>query len=164
MVRAGDRFTFDISGIAGGWTFTTIDAVQADIAAQLRTHFDLQTLTVDAGGSFYELMQWPFRAIVNLTVREAHNAVNDVSAVVAHDVYLATGYLPSVSATSAGQPAQTPREGAIPDIPGMIGDAIKKITKPATDEFNFLFLGVAVVAIVLVVYVGGRTTRVGVAA
>lgn len=150
MVPAGSLLTFDFRGTAGGWVPTTEDQVRSDLIAQLGGFLTVQSLELHGQGAFYELLEWQFTGRLVARTQVAHAQLADVESIVAHALYEATGHAGTVGAKGT--------QGDIgSDSPGIV----KTITDGIVGEFNFALLILAAVAIVLVVSVGGKTTRVG---
>lgn len=153
MVRAGSSIRFDVGGSADGYD---PDSVKSAIVAELHRYLDVQYAEISAGGSFAEYFGWPFRLDVVAQLRSDYGSADDVSSIVRHAVYEATGYLPSVSIPGLGQPDQvTPTPGALPSLPNPF--------KEIFGEVNFILVLVLILGVVLVMNVGGKTTRVGLA-
>lgn len=182
MIAANQSIKFSVSGSADGWDD---DDAQTAIRTELSKYFGVQRVYIDApalGGVYYG---WPWSGEVVVTTREAHAEIGDVSSIVAHAIYEATGYMPSVSAPAFGGPsnedgwvdgggigdllkgAGNSVSDAVAGIGDAIGNALGGAAKPLTDEFdktiNKLLIGVAIIAVVLIVSTAGKTTRVGVA-
>lgn len=174
MIPANTSIQFSVSGAADGWDD---DDTQTAIRSELSKYFGVLRAYIDApalGGVYYG---WPWTGEIAVVTREAHAEVNDVTSIVAHAIYEATGYMPAVSAPAYGQPSNED-PGVLPSLPSAtgigeaiaaatkaIGDGLKNILKPtaegAVDAVMPVVIVVAVIAIVLVVNVGGKTTRVG---
>jgi hypothetical protein len=166
MVAGGTVLTFDAQGVAGGWVPATEDAVRSDLVEQLGRSFVVESVTVTGQGSFYELLEWPFVARIVVQTHEAYADVADVRSIVAHAIYEATGNMPTVgNVGSQGAIGSGGFFGSIADairgVGDSVGDAVGGATRPITQEFNFVLIAVAAVAIILIVNVGGKTTRVG---
>jgi hypothetical protein len=155
MIRTGSAIRFDAAGSSDGWD----DAdTRSRIDIELSKYFRVQAIDLKAGGSFAEYFGWPFRADITVTTREDYGELNDVSSIVAHAIYEATGYMPTVSVPSAGQPSQpTPDVGGNPLSP--VYDLLSGLDSTA----RFVLVVVALVAVAFIVGVGGKTTRLGVA-
>lgn len=171
MVPAGSVLSFELRGTAGGWVPTTLDALRSDLVNYLSSYVTVQALTVQNEGSFYEQLEWQFISRVTVVTWEAYGKPEDVASIVAHAVYEATGNLPSVG-TIGSQGASTPGAGlassvsdAIKSVGDTLGQTVANLLKPSVDEAKSAVMPVlvlvAVVAVVLVVSVGGKTTRVG---
>jgi len=166
-IPAGTSIRFDVSGNADG-----LDDADTTIAvrAELAKYFTVQRVSLDAS-TVFEYSGWPFRADVVVQTTEAYGDVNGPASIVAHAVYEATGYMPSVSAPSYGGPSQPDDSmggfgDTLRDLASSVGDAIGNVVKGATDpvasEFNKILIVVAVVAVVLIVSAAGKTTKLGV--
>jgi hypothetical protein len=155
MVSAGSTLSFDARGTAGGWLPVTVDSVRQDISDALAGYFLVQSVTVNNQGSFYELEQWQYVARITVRTREAYGAVDDAGSIVAHAVYDATGYLPTVGAVGSQGASGVPSGGGIADT---IADAFKGIT----GELNTTLVIVGLVLVAGVFVLSGKTTRVGI--
>jgi hypothetical protein len=174
-IAAGTPIQFSVSGAADG--FDDDDAQNA-VRTELSKYFTVQRVYLDAPalGGIYS--GWPFTADIVVQTKEAYGDVTGPASIVAHAVYEATGYMPSVSAPAFGGPSNSDPSivngsgigdllsNTADSISKSIGDALRNIIKPtaegAVDVIMPLVIVVAVIAIVLVVNVGGKTTRVGI--
>ncbi len=175
MIPARTSIQFSVSGSADGFDD---DDAQTAIRSELSKYFVVQRVYLDASifsGVYYG---WPWTGEVVVSTKEAYGDVNGPASIVAHAIYVATGYMPSVSAPAFGGPSND-EPGIVPSLPSAssigdaiaaatkaIGDGLKNILKPtaegAVDAVMPIVVVVAVIAIVLVVNVGGKTTRVGI--
>jgi len=159
MIPAGTRLAFEVRGTAGGWIPTSVDALHSEIVQELSAlPLSVESVTIAEGGEIYEVLEWPFTARIVVVTRNAHAKAEDVAAIVQHGVIEATGNAVAIggAGSQAGDPRMDP--GGL-DIFGGIGSLLGGIQR----EANFVLILVAVILIVLVVRVGGKTTRVGVA-
>lgn len=168
-IPAGESIRFTVTGAADG--FDDDDAQNA-VRDELSKYFGVQRVYLD--GQAFGYSGWPFTAEVVIVTREAYGDVNGPASIVAHAVYEATGYMPSVSAPAFGGPSQDDPsviDGSgigdlLRNIPRAIGEGIRDVLQPtaegARDTIMPIVIVVAVIAIVLVVNVGGKTTRVGI--
>lgn len=174
-IPAGTSIKFTVSGSADGFDD---DDAQARVRSELSKYFGVQRVYLDAPAFGGVYTAWPFTAEVVVSTREAYGDVNGPASIVAHAVYEATGYMPSVSAPAFGgpeEPSWLPNASSVGTAIGdavsaatkAIGDGLKNILQPtaegAVQTLMPVVIVVAVIAIVLVVNVGGKTTRVGVA-
>lgn len=154
MVAAGARLVFDVSGVAGGWFPVTVDQARADIVSQLNAWFTVESFVLTPGGEPYELLEWPFAGALAVRPKSAYATVDDAGSVVAHAIYLATDHLPTVGPEGSQHDPRTEPGGGILDSLTALIDGVQK-------QANFMLILVAVVAVVLIVNVGGKHTRVG---
>lgn len=171
MVPAGSVLSFELRGTAGGWIPTTLDALRSDLVNYVSSYMTVQALTVQNEGSFYEQLEWQFTARLTVQTWDTYGDVKDVASIIAHAVYEATGNMPSVGAVGS-QGASTAGAGlaasiadAIQAVGTTVGQTVANALKPSVDTATSalmpILLIVGVVAVVLVVSVGGKTTRVG---
>jgi hypothetical protein len=167
-IPAGTSIRFSVSGSADG--FDDDDAQNA-VRAALAQYFGVQRVYLDAPAFGGVYSGWPFTADIVVTTREAYADASGPASIVAHAVYEATGYMPSVSAPSYGgptneEPSTLGIAESISAATKAIGDGLRNILQPtaegAVSTLMPLVIVVAVIAIVLVVNVGGKTTRVGI--
>ncbi len=182
MVPAGSSLTFDIRGTAGGWSFTTTDAVREALIAALQSDFVVQSVTIAGQGSFYELMEWQFSGRVVVKPLSAYGAIDDVASMVTHAIYEATGSLGTAgptgsqgavggsggimdSVTNTVAALGTGIQNAIAGLGTAVGQGVGNATKPVADEIgDLLGKGLIIVGVVLVAGIfilSGKTTRVG---
>jgi hypothetical protein len=164
MVPAGSVLSFEVRGVAGGWTPTTLDSLRSDLVSYLSSYVGVQALNVRNAGAFYEQLEWPFVATMTVQTYEAHAAASDVGSLISHAIYEATGNMPTVGGigSQGGMPTETGGGGLFGSIGDAVGDLIGGATAPITSEFNFILLAVGAVAVVLLVSLGGKSTRIGV--
>jgi hypothetical protein len=161
VVSNGAALAFDVSGVAGGWLPVTEDGVRSAIVAELGKYFRVVSVVVTPGGSAYEVLEWPFRATVNVVTMTGYANQTDAASVVAGAVYDATLHMPTVGALGTQEDPRTADDGG--GFLDPVLDPIKDLVSGIQGEFNLVLLAVGIVAVVLVVKLGGKTTRVGVA-
>ena len=139
MYRAGTQETFVIVGSAESvwtsldfWNGVSSPRLASAVDALLIGRIDIYSNTISDRG-MSDLGTWQYRAVMNAASRSDHASVNDIAAIIKNAFYESTGYLPTVSVTSAGQsePAQL-APGMLPNLGAGITDAAKSIG----DGFN----------------------------
>src|SRR5262245_57852514 len=112
-IPAGTSIQFSVSGSADGFDD---DDAQTAVRTELSRYFGVVRVYLDAPALSGIYSAWPWTADVVITTREAYGTIGDVSSIVAHAVYEATGYMPSVSAPRYGQPSNED-PGILPSLP-----------------------------------------------
>lgn len=143
MVRAGTPLTIAVTGTAGSWwnpanAFVTENGIKSDVRAGLNPYAYVDGIEIDDRG-ISDVVEWDYRATVSLRPKGDYGDANDLASIVAHEFYEATGYLPSATVGAYSQPPLQP----------------PPINLPALGAWTTaIVVGVAVIAIVLVVKVG----------
>ena len=168
MVRAGATITLQANGTADGYDS---GQVRSAMVAELGKYFRVSGLDLSVGGSFAEYFGWPYTANLTITTQRDYGEAGDVASIVAHALYNATAYLPTVSApqvqpqvgagSGAGSGIVDSFADALAGLGKGIGEGVGAATKPTIDNLMGPLLLVGLVAVVLVVSVGGKTTRIG---
>lgn len=143
MVRAGTALTVEVTGTAGSWwnpanAFVTENGIVADVRAACLPYMNVDTFTIDDRG-ISDVVEWTYRASLTIRPKADYGDADDLASIVAHAFYEATGYLPSATVGPGSQPGLPP----------------PPINLPALGAWTtVLVVGVAVIAIVVVVKVG----------
>jgi len=135
MYRAGTEITIVASGSAESfwtsldfWNGISSPRLASSVDRRLADRgMDVYDITI-ADRGFSDTATWQYRATVKGASRFDHASVNDIAAVVRNAFFEETGYLPTVSVTSAGQPEPAPLQpGIVPGIGTGIADAAKEL-------------------------------------
>jgi len=153
MIPAGQRLTFDVVGVAGGWIPTTADEVRSAAVHELSEAFTVRNVRVESQGAVYEMLEWPFLARVEVSPIQGFAELADAQSIVAHAFYEATGNLPTVTEAGGGLLPSTGGGGLFDGLGSLLGGL--------QDTTNLLLILTAVVLIALVASAGGKTTRIG---
>jgi hypothetical protein len=157
VIPADVSIRFEVAGTAGGWLPTDRDAVRAAVLAAMNDTFRVETATINLATDYLGWsFEWPFTMQITAAPRSTYGALADVESMLVHAVYEATGYIPTVSVPDAGQAAQ-------PDLPADEENPIAKFLKSLEGDLIGTLVLIAIVLVALFYFVGGKTTRVGVA-
>lgn len=132
MYRAGTELTIVVAGSAESF-WTSLDFWNGISAPRLVSSIDVRltgrgidVYSIDlADRGWSDIGTWQFRATVKCASRSDHARAEDVAAVVANAFQQETGYMPTVSIISAGQPdappLQPPWTSGVGDVLGDVG-------------------------------------------
>lgn len=117
MITNGSAITFDVQGSTGGFLPRTVAEVRQSVIDSLTPFFVVTDVALSSSSflsdPLHSLSDWPYSAVVRVTMQSDYADISDVDSVVAHAFYDAAGELPTVTARGyePGQSAADSRTG-----------------------------------------------------